>query len=176
MVDTPENKEIDSTDFGDLPNTDVMVEYHIHFGMKGSFPLRLADLFLADDGLYVAEYAYIMPLFGLGTRKHHREANAMQEVYDVHGLDEVLLQADQVTWHSYENIERIEVYDGGRLGRPKISIRPIAGQSCAYRLHDIDFDELTTALDTCGECYGFAVAARDGLGIRPRASVNRFLD
>jgi hypothetical protein len=177
MGNTPENEEIDSADFEDLPSTDVVVDYHIHFGMSGSFPLQLADLFVADDGLYIAEYAYIMPLFGLGTRKHHREANAMQEVYDVHGLDEVLLQADQVMWHSHENVEQIDVYDGGRLGRPKISVHPVVGQSHVYRLHDdIDFGELTTELDTCGERYGFAVAARDGIGIRLRASVDRLLN
>ncbi|MCL7417466.1 MAG: hypothetical protein M8354_06465 [Halalkalicoccus sp.] len=166
---------IDPSAFEDLPSTDVTVDTHVHFGMTGSFPLRLAELFFADDGVYIAEYGYIMPLFGLGTRKHHREAAAMRRVYEVHGLGEVLLQADRVIWHSYENLHRVVLYDGGRLGRTKITVYPEEGTSHAYRLHDeVQFVELTPEIERCGERYGFPVEANAGIGVRPRASLGRF--
>ncbi|MFC6988989.1 hypothetical protein ACFQJD_10165 [Haloplanus sp. GCM10025708] len=37
--------DVDPAQFEDLPNTDIEVDLHVHFGMAGSFPLRLADLF-----------------------------------------------------------------------------------------------------------------------------------
>lgn len=169
--------EIDPATFEDLPSTDVTVDTHVHFGMTGSFPLRLAELFFADDGIYIAEYGYIMPIFGLGTRKHHREAAAMQRIYEVHGLGEVLLQADQVIWHSYENLRRVVLYDGGRFGRAKIAIHPGEGRSHAYRLHDdVLFVELTPGIEQCGERYGFSTEANAGVGVRPRASLRRFIN
>lgn len=166
---------IDPSVFEDLPSTDVTVDTHVHFGMTGSFPLRLAELFFADDGIYIAEYGYIMPLFGLGTHKHHREAAAMQRVYEAHGLGEVLLQADRVIWHSYENVHRVVLYDGGRFGRTKVAIHPWEGGSHAYRLHDeVLFAELTPEIEHCGDRYGFAVETNAGIGIRPRAGLGRF--
>lgn len=175
MTPAHDPDEIDPAAFEDLPNTDVTVDTHVHFGMTGSFPLRLAELFFADDGLYIAEYGYIMPLFGLGTRKHHREADSMQRIYEVHGLGEVLLQADQVTWHSYENLDRVALYDGGRFGRAKITVHPEAGSSHAYRLHDdILFAEFTPDIEQCGERYGFSVEANTGIGVHFRAGIERF--
>lgn len=175
MSPARDSDRIDPATFEDLPSTDVAVDYHVHFGMTGSFPLRLAELFFADDGLYIAEYAYIMPIFGLGARKHHREAAAMRRIYEVHGLGEVLLQADQVTWHSYENLTRVALYDGGRLGRAKIAVHPGEGGSHAYRLHDdILFEDLVAETERCGERYGFSVEANAGVGVRPMASIRRF--
>lgn len=172
----PELDEIDPADFADLPSTDVEIDCHVHFGMTGSFPLKLAELFFADDGLYVAEYAYITPMFGLGMKKHHREARGMAAIYKIHGLDEVLLQADGVVWHSYENVEGVVCYDGGFLGRPKIAVHPEQGRVHAYRLHDEDiaFDDLVTNLETCGAKRGFGVDSRHGVGFSPRASIGRF--
>lgn len=165
----------DEIAFEDLPSTDVEVDLHVHFGMTGSFPLRIAELFFADDGLYVVEYAYITPLFGLGTRKHRREAEGMQTIYDVHGLDEVLLQADSVIWHSYENVDRVAFHDGGLLGRPKIAVYPDDGRSHAYRLHDEpDSNELGADLERCGDRYGFTVDRNRGVGYSPRESLDRF--
>ena len=161
--------------FEDLPNTDIEVETHVHFGMAGSFPLRLAELFFADDGLHIVEYSYITPMFGLGTKKHAREADAMQAVYDVHGIDEVLLQGDLVTWLGYDAVERVVVHEGGWLGRPKLTVYASADQSYAYRLHDED-DPATLAatIEACGERYGFAVETNPGVGFSPRESVRRF--
>jgi hypothetical protein len=172
-VSAPEDADADR--FADLPSTDVAVEAHVHFGMTGSFPLRLAELFFADDGLYVAEYSYITPLFGLGTRKHRREAQTMQAVYDVHGLDEVLLQADSVVWHSYANLDRVVLHEGGRLGRSKITVEPREGTSHAYRLHDeADFEALAEAVGAACERRDVSCERREGLGFTPRESVRRF--
>lgn len=162
--------------FEDLPSTDIDVRVHVHFGMTGSFPLRLADLFFADDGVHVAEYAYITPMFGLGTRKHRREAAAMQRIYDVHGVDEVLLQADRVTWHSYENIERVVLYEGGLVGRPKVALYPHRGQSQAYRFHDdLDTESVARDLTAIAADHEFSFDHVRGLGFDPIESVRRFV-
>ena len=166
--------DIDPTAFEDLPSTDIEVSLHVHFGMTGSFPLRLADIFFADDGLHIAEYAYITPLFGLGTRKHRRESRGMQAIYDHHGLDEVLLQADSVTWLAYDAIERIRVHDGGRLGRPKLTVSTEDG-SYAYRIHDEQSGaELAADIEACTDRHDFGVEAVAGVGFAPVENVRRF--
>ncbi|PSQ22670.1 hypothetical protein BRD01_08745 [Halobacteriales archaeon QS_8_65_32] len=176
MAGPPELDDIDPAAFDDLPNTAVEIDCHVHFCMTGSFPLRLAELFFADDGLYIAEYAYITPMFGLGTKKHRREAKGMAAILEIHGLDEVLLQADSVVWHSYENLNEVVSYDGSYLGRPKIAVHPEHGRVHAYRLHDedADFDDLAASLAACGQKRGFAVERRVGVGFNPRRSVARF--
>lgn len=166
--------DADKSEFNDLPNTDIKVAVHVHFGMAGSFPLRLADLFFADDGLHIAEYDYITPLFGLGTKKHVREANAMERIYDVHGLDEVLLQADSVTWLAYDTIEQVIIHDGGRLGRMKLTIYTDIC-SYAYRLHDEENQkDLAANIETCANRHGFMVKTISGVGFSPIENVRRF--
>ena len=167
--------DIDEAEFADLPSTDIEVHVHVHFGMTGTFPLRLVDLFFADDGLYIVEYGYITPLFGLGTKKHSREASAMQTVYDYHGLDEVMLQGDSVTWLSYTSIEQIAIYKGGRFGRPKIAVYPREGSSHAYRLHDEPvLEELRANVKGVAEHHGITVEYSHNVGFSPIESLQRF--
>lgn len=169
--------DIDETAFEDLPNTDIEVETHVHFGMAGSFPLRLAELFFADDGLHIVEYSYITPMFGLGTRKHRREARAMQAVYDHHGLDEVLLQGDSVTWLNYDAVERVVLYAGGWLGRPKITVYAADGQSYAYRLHEEgNVVDVASRIEESADRHGFDVELQTGLGFTPTENVRRFFE
>lgn len=171
------DRDPDPEEFEDLPNTDIEVDLHVHYGMTGSFPLRMADLFFADDGLYVVEYSYLTPLFGLATRKHRREASAMQRIYEVHGLDEVLLQGDTTVWHNYANVESVVVHAGGAVGRPKITVYPREGGSHAYRLHDdLDPDDLAEDLQAVASEYGFEFERREGVGFSPAENVRRFLD
>ena len=166
--------ELDEMDFEDLPSTDIEVHSHVHFGMTGSFPLRLAELFFADDGVHIAEYAYITPLFGLGTKKHHRESRGMQAIYDHHGLDEVLLQADSVTWLAYHTIERVRLHDGGRLGRPKLTVLTDEG-SYAYRIHgEQTTGELAADIESCAGKHDFIVETVSGVGFSPAESLRRF--
>jgi hypothetical protein len=168
---------VDDSGAEDLPNTAVEVHTHVHFGMTGSFPLRLADLFFADDGLYIVEYGYITPLFGLGARKHRREAEAMASVFDHHGLDEVLVQGDSVMWLNYATVAQVILYDGGRLGRPKIAVQPKYGSSYAYRLHDTDvFSELALDIEEVCERYEVTFDRRAGVGFSPSESLQRFFD
>ncbi|WP_458189693.1 hypothetical protein [Haladaptatus sp. NG-WS-4] len=166
--------DFDPGEFEDLPNTNVEVELHVHYGMAGSFPLRLAELFFADDGLYVVEYGYITPMFGLGMRKHHREASAMNRVFGIHGLDEVLVQADHVHWYSYEAVEQVRLDTGGRFGRPKLTVYGVDGRSSAYRLHDVDLDPLAADLADCLDVHDVAFERQAGLGFDPVENVRRF--
>jgi hypothetical protein len=162
-------------EFEDLPETDIQVEAHVHFGMTGSFPLRIAELFFADDGVHVVEYAYITPMFGLGLGKHRREAGSMQQVYEFHGLDEVLLQGDAVTWLNYETVERVLVHDGGVLARPRIAVSTVDGASYAYRLHDdVDPESLVADLEPSASRHGFEVELESGVGYDPLESFRRF--
>jgi hypothetical protein len=176
-ADVDGDLEVDPEEFDDLPTTDIETELHVHFGMAGSFPLRLVDLFFADDGLHIAEYSYITPMFGLGTKKHRREAGAMKEVFEVHGLDEVLLQADTVHWFNYAAVDRVVLYRGGYFGRPKLTVYP-AGETAsshAVRLHESgDTDALATSLRSVAEGRPFDVVVESGSGFDPRENVDRF--
>lgn len=116
------------------PASGVEVLVHVHFAMRGSFPLRLADLFFADDGLYVAEYAYVTPLFGLAAGSHRREAAVMAETYDRYGLDAALVRAERVEWRPYRLLERVTHYDGGRFARAKLVVET-DDATVEYRLH-----------------------------------------
>lgn len=158
-----------------VPETDIEIEAHFHFGMTGSFPLRLGDLFFSDRGLYVVEYGYITPFIGLTARKHRREAAGMQQLVDQHGIDAALLVADSVVWHSYDNLERITIHDGGWFGRPKLAVYPESGPSHAYRFHDrVAFEDGRVDLEPVARRHGLEVDERRGLGFSPLESIRRF--
>ncbi|MFB6161468.1 MAG: hypothetical protein ABEJ61_09880 [Haloferacaceae archaeon] len=172
---TESTRAADDATGEDVPSSGIEVETHVPFGMTGSFPLRLADLFFADDGLYIAEYSYITPFVGLTAGKHRREASAMREIYDRYGLDAVLVTANTVVWHSYRNIERVTVHEGGRVGRPKLAVYPEVGPSQAYRFHRRPaFEEGVADVDAVAERHGFPVEHERGLGFTPRESLRRF--
>lgn len=164
-----------SRDEANVPESGIEVEAHVHYGMTGSFPLRLGDLFFADDGLYVAEYGYVTPFIGLTVRKHKRESAAMASLYERFGIDAVLVEADVVVWHAYENVDRIAIYDGGWLGRPKVAVHPERGPTHAYRFHDRPaFEEGVADLEDVARRHGFRVERESGLGFSPRESIRRF--
>lgn len=157
------------------PGTDVEVEAHVHYAMTGTFPLRMAELFFGDDGLYVAEYSYITPFIGLTTRKHRREARAMGAIYEKYGLDAVLVQADHVTWHNYDNVDKVVIHEGGRFGRPKIAVYPDTGPSHAYRIHDKPtWTEAVGEIEACAQRHDLDLEHESGLGFTPRESLRRF--
>lgn len=165
----------DAADGIEVPETGIEVEAHFHFGMTGSFPLRLGDLFFSDDGLYVVEYGYVTPFIGLTARKHRREAAGMRDLVDRHGVDAAIIVADSVVWHAYDNVERVVVHDGGWLGRPKVAVYPESGPSHGYRFHDRPaFEETVGELVAVADEYGIDVDERSGLGFTPRESLERF--
>ncbi|PSQ07662.1 hypothetical protein BRC97_03135 [Halobacteriales archaeon QS_6_71_20] len=173
----PEAPDSTDDDTGEeIGDSGIEVEVHGHFGMTGSFPLRICELFFASDGVHLAEYGMITPLFGLGVGKHEREAAAMVELLDRYGIDEVLARADAVTWLSYDTLDRVVVSDGGRLGNARVGLYPEAGDSHAYRIHDdgFDADAFVDELTALGEERGFDVVSESGLGYRPRESLDRF--
>lgn len=171
-----ESEPVDPDEFEELPSSEIEVSLRVGFGMTGSFPMRLADLFFTEQGLYITEYEYLTPLFGLGAGKHRREAAAMERIYEVHGIDEVLLQADTVIWHAYDDIERVTLHDGGRFGRPRLGVYPTTGASHAYRLHDRDGETESLASDLKDALVDpdIEFEQAQGLGYQPRESFARF--
>lgn len=158
-----------------VPTTGIEVEAHFHFGMTGSFPLRLGDLFFADDGLYVVEYGYVTPFVGLTARKHRREAAGMRSLVEQYGIDAAILEADSVVWHDYDDLERVVVHEGGWLGRPKVAVYPATGPSHAYRFHDrVAFEEGLVEFESVADAHRIRVDERSGLGFTPRESLVRF--
>ena len=159
----------------ELPDTGIDVEAHLHFGMTGSFPLRLGDLFFAGDGLYVVEYGYVTPFIGLTSRKHRREAAGMASLVEDHGIDAALLEGDRVVWHDYDDLDRVVVHHGGRVGRPKVAVYPETGPSHAFRFHDrVALEDGLADLVAAADRHGLAVEEHRGLGFTPRESLRRF--
>ena len=161
----------------DLPSSDIEVEAAVHFLMRGTFPMRIAEVFFTARGVYLADYSYITPLLGLGTRKHRKNAQAMQELYGTFGVDAVLVQADQVTWLDYGLLHRIELYSGGRFGRPKLTVYTTDGPSYAYRsLGDRDFESMVSDVRSVADRHGLDLEVSDAVGFTPRRNVRRFFD
>lgn len=177
MAIRKDDAEIGKVDPDSLPSSEIDVEAHIHFGMTGSFPLRIGELFLTTSGLYIAEYSYITPMFGLGTRKHRKDAGAMQALFERYGIDAVLLQADKFFWLAYELIEEIKLYSGGRYGRPKVTVFSTDGSSHAYRLiGERDFAKIADEVTTAAAPYDLDVTVENSLGFHPRRNIQRFLN
>lgn len=176
MAAGPED-DIGQVDPDELPTADIEVEANIHFAMTGTFPMRIADLFFAPQGIYIAEYSYITPMFGLGTRKHRKDASAMQALYNTYGIDAVLLHADRVLWLDYGLVDRVVLYTGGRFGRPKVTVFSHDGPSYAYRLlGDRDFEVVAADVRAAAERHEMDLTVHDRVGFNPRRSVARFFD
>jgi hypothetical protein len=87
----------------------------------------------------------------------------------------VLVQADSVVWHSYDNVERVVLHDGGWLGRPKIAFYPTEGPSHGYRIHDKPaWAEARADIEALAERTDLPVERKSGLGFTPRESIRRF--
>lgn len=174
---TADSDDIGEVDPDAVPTADIAVEATVHFGMAGTFPMRVAELFFTSRGLYLAEYSYITPLWGLGTRKHRRDASAVRALYEKYGIDAVLLHADRVLWLDYDFLDRIALYTGGWLGRPKVTVFAADGPSYAYRLFgDREFDAVAADVRAAADRHGVAVSVTDGVGFHPRRNLARFFD
>lgn len=175
MAIQKEDEEIGKVDPDSLPSSEIEVEAHIHFGMTGSFPLRIGELFLTNTGVYLAEYSYITPMFGLGTRKHRKDAGAMQALFERYGIDAVLLQADKFYWFAYGAVEELVLYSGGRYGRPKVTVFTTNDTSHAYRLiGEREFEQMVDEVKTAGETHDLTIRVEDRLGLHPQRNLRRF--
>lgn len=169
------DRDIGNLDPEDVPSADIGVEARVHFAMTGSFPMRIAELFFTDGGMYIAEYSYITPLFGLGTRKHRRDADAMDAIYRKYGIDGALMHADRLLWLNYGLIDRVVLHDGGLIGNPKVTVYAADDQSYAYRLiGETDFEAVRTDVLACADRHEFDAEISHGVGLHPRENVTRF--
>lgn len=160
----------------ELPQTDIGVQNHIHFGMTGSFPLRLAEIFFVEDGLYIAEYSKITPFFGLMSKQPGKDAMAMQSIYERDGIDGVLLAADRLLWFNHEMIDKVKLVSGGWLGYPKVTVYAEDSKSYAYRIHGTvgSFDEMADGVIEWANETDVDTMIGGGLGISIHENIVRF--
>lgn len=159
-----------------LPETDITVQSHVHFGAAGSFPLRLAEVFFVEDGVFIAEYSKITPFFGMLSKQPGKDAMAMQAIYDRDGIDGALLAADRLIWLHSGMLARVKLVSGGWIGYPKITFYANDQQSYAYRLHDSSqsFDTMADELAEWAETVDVNLELGTGLGISVRENLSRF--
>ncbi|ODR80652.1 hypothetical protein BG842_03795 [Haladaptatus sp. W1] len=133
----------------------------------------MAELIFTTDGLFIAEYETITPLFGLLRGRPKQAATEMRSRYLEGGVDNVLSAADTVHRLDYDTIDRVDIYDGGRIGREKIAVHTEDGPPYAYRMHTpVDVQELA---DVLTGVLDEQIYVHAGVGFDPRASVARFL-
>jgi hypothetical protein len=152
------------------------VGVHLHFGMTGTLPLRLAELFFTDEGLTVVEYGTITPLFGLATGGHRREAARMADAYVEDGIEGAERAGDRTVHLEYDEIDRIVCFDGRMFAREKVAIHLRDDEPpYAYRIHaPVDLEEFAAGLATFPPTVDVEVAVRSGIGFRPSESIARF--
>lgn len=156
------------------PSAEVHV--HVYLVMAGTFPLRMADLLFTDDELVIPEYHYLTPLLGIARGKTHAVAEAAAERYRTGGVDALVDFAERTHRVDYADLERVRIYDGRGLGRPKVGVDVAAGPPYAYRVHaPVEVGALTDALRALGRRRGFDVRRDRSLGLRPLASLRRFV-
>jgi hypothetical protein len=155
---------------------DAAVHVHVHLVMGGAFPLRMADLLFTDDELVIPEYHYLTPLFGIARGKTHDVAEQAVDRYREAGLQGLVEMAEQTHSVPYADLERVRIYDGRGVGRPKVAVDVADGAPYAYRVHaPVDVDELASALEGLGRRRGFAVRREHAVGFSPLASLRRFV-
>lgn len=154
---------------------DPAVGVHVHFGMTGSVPLRLAELFFTDAGLRIVEYGTFTPLFGLATGGPRRAAAAMARAAVDGGLAAARDHGDRTVALDYDGIERVVLHDGGRFARERVAVHVDRGPPYAYRVHaPVDVEELAGGLAAFGPTADLSVVVRSGVGFAPIQSLRRF--
>lgn len=152
-----------------------VVGVHVHFGMTGTVPLRLADLFFTADALLIAEYGTITPVVGLLTGTPQQEAAGLAHIYREGGLEAVREAATRTIDVTYDDIERVVCYDGRSIAREKIAIHVASGPPYAYRIHaPIDLEGVVDGLASFAPTASLSVERRSEIGFDPRESFGRF--
>jgi len=143
--------------------------------MAGTFPLRMADLLFTDEQLIIPEYQYLTPIFGIARGKTHDVAETAVERYRAAGTSGLVEFAERTHRVDYDDLNRVRLYDGRAVARPKVAVDVTAGPPYAYRVHaPVDVPSLTEALTELGARRGFAVESRPVVGFRPLQSLRRF--
>ena len=151
------------------------VGVHVHFGMTGTVPLRLADLFFTTEHLLVAEYGTITPVVGLLTGAPGREAAGLARTYRDRGLEGVRESVDRTTVVPYEEIERIVCHDGRWVAREKVAVHVADGPPYGYRIHaPVDLEAFADGLASFPPTATLPVEVRSGVGFDPVESLRRF--
>lgn len=152
------------------------VHVHVHRVMGGAFPLRVADLLFTDGSLVIPEYRYLTPLFGVARGGTQSATDAAAERVRTDGVAGLVEMAERTHRVAYDDIEGIQLYDGGSIGRPKIAVDVDSGPPYAYRIHaPVEIDRLVSALTGLGARRGFDVRFHSTVGFSPLKSVRRFV-
>nr|WP_225307862.1 MULTISPECIES: hypothetical protein [unclassified Haloarcula] len=138
---------------------------HLHYTMRGAYPLRLLDVLFCTEQAYFVEYDYLTPVDLLLGAPDQRAAAFATEVVE-EGVHTALETAEAVEKQSYDALERVDIHSGGRIGRPKITAHPRAGSATTVRVHGrFDAEPFTQALRSTVDGHDVTVRQRDGLGI-----------
>ena len=139
------------------------VQIHLGFTMWGTVPLRLVDLLFRSDHLLFVEYGYLTPL-DLATGSPSRRAAAFVDHIDSEGLPAALAAAESVTELSYDGLETVRVYDGGRFGREAVAVEPSTGPTQVVRVHGpVDVGQFVDAVGSVLSDHAVAVERCDGM-------------
>jgi hypothetical protein len=142
--------------------------------MRGSYPLRLVDLLFCTETVRYVEYGYLTPV-DLAVRSAKRRARAFARRVTEDGVERAIEDAERVSAESYDAVDGIDVYDGGRFARPKVVVRAADGSETAVRVHgEFDPDAFTGAVERTVAPHDVPVRRREGVGfVRSAVSVCR---
>ncbi|MEF8828825.1 MAG: hypothetical protein V5A49_07305 [Haloarcula sp.] len=137
---------------------------HLHYTMRGSYPLRLLDVLFCTERVYFVEYDYLTPVDLLFGSPDQRAAAFASQVVE-EGVSAALETAEEVETQPYDALDSIDIHSGGRVGRPKITARPLTGSATTVRVHgQFDADPFTQALRSTVDGHDVTVQQRDGIG------------
>jgi hypothetical protein len=138
---------------------------HLHYTMRGSYPLRLIDVLFCTERAYFVEYDYLTPVDLLFGSPDQRAAAFASQVVE-EGVSAALETAEAVETQPYDALDSVDIHTGGRVGRPKITARPRTGSATTVRVHgQFDADPFTQALLSTVDGHDVTVRQRDGIGI-----------
>ncbi|SDW86320.1 hypothetical protein SAMN05443574_10856 [Haloarcula vallismortis] len=137
---------------------------HLHYTMRGSYPLRLVDVLFCTERAYFVEYDYLTPVDLLFGSPDQRAAAFASQVVE-EGVPAAIETAEQVETQSYDTLDSVDIHTGGRVGRPKVTAQPQTASATTVRVHgQFDAEPFTQALRSTVDGYDVAVRQRDGIG------------
>lgn len=137
---------------------------HLHYTMRGSYPLRLVDVLFCTEQAYFVEYDYLTPVDLLFGSPDQRAAAFASQVVE-EGVPAALETAEAVERQPYDALDSVDIHSGGRVGRPKITARPRTGSTTTVRVHgQFDAEPFTQALQSTVDGHDVTVRQRDGIG------------